>query len=496
MGRIQVTILGVACWSVSTCLWSGDAQLAMAKRFEAMRLYEDKRWSEALEAIGWAVDHGSDDAMNYYWRARIRMDEEGQFADLGHALHLNPDLTQAYLLRAELFSRKNEWDKAKLDYDQVIAKQPLIEAYWGRAQVNVALKRWPDAVSDLDLAVSLDDYHWDALRLRAQVLVQLKRHQDAVNDYRSYLQQHPEDTLAWQQLGALLLETEQYPQSLWALQNALRLSPEDRSVQQNTGLAYFFIGQYDEAEKLFRHLIESDAHDADAYNHLGTVLLQRGMVKQARAMYDLAIDEGLDEPGVFYNRARAAFEELDMLVAAQDLERALAHDPHMYRAHLLLAEVYRTQKDWGRAIRHYQIYLKNADNKNTNAWYALAACWMHLDNYEQAVVAWTQLVTLNPGFRDAYFQRARAYSQLEAFDEAEQDYYFILSLDPKNAESYYNLANIAYKRGYLDQAIQLYSQALKYNPGWKDAYYNRALAKQSLGDNKGSQHDFQLSQTL
>lgn len=494
MGLVQRSIMVAGVLVATSALVDANQKEDLKKRFEAMRLFEEDRWGEAMDSIGWAVEHGPTNAMNYYWRARIRMDEDGKIADLSQAIHLNPDLTQAYLLRAQIFAKRKLYRKALLDYNLVIDKQPLIASYYGRGCVYFDQQLWPETIADLAMTLRLDENHLDALEKKAFAYAQNGETALAIADYRDLVKRDFFRVKAWAHLGALSLEVHQYDIAVWALKNTKKLGMVDVGVEHNLGLAWFFVGNYEYAEQVFRDLIAKDPHDADAYNHLATVLMQRGFVSQARALYDRAIEEGLDEAGVYYNRARAAYEELDLEVAIKDLKRVLQVQPTFYGAHRVLGDAYRAKKVWGQAIRHYQMYLKSKGSTEATLWYDIADTWMKAENFEQATVAWSQGIVLEPGMQDAYFQRARCYSALEDYEAAVKDYQVVITIDPDNAEAYYNLGNIAYRRGHFDQSVRYYDQALNKMPGWKDVYYNRSLAKQSLGDRLGAQKDFQLSQ--
>ncbi|MBU4372604.1 MAG: tetratricopeptide repeat protein [Proteobacteria bacterium] len=85
-----------------------------------------------------------------------RMDEA--FELVGRTVAENPAFYQAYVLRGFLYFKQEEYDKAILDFDKVMALTPpnAARAYAGRGMSYSAKSRFKDAITDLTQALQLN----------------------------------------------------------------------------------------------------------------------------------------------------------------------------------------------------------------------------------------------------------------------------------------------------------------------------------------------------
>ena len=100
------------------------------------------------------------------------------------------------------------------------------------------------------------------------------------------------------------------------------------------------------------------------------------------------------------------------------------------------------------------------------------------DNYDQAIEAFTQAITLDPNDADAYFYRGIAYGAKEDNDRAIADFTQAIRLDPNLAFAYYNRGNAYYDKGDNDRAIQDLEKAISINPNYERA---KTLLKEIRG---------------
>lgn len=103
------------------------------------------------------------------------------------------------------------------------------------------------------------------------------------------------------------------------LENIIAVAPNYQHIFTNLGLAYFKQENYDQAEQAFLLALESDTHNATAYNHLGIIKRIQGEFDQAKQSYEKAIAFDPDYANAYLN--------LGVLydIYLQDLELALRH---------------------------------------------------------------------------------------------------------------------------------------------------------------------------
>ncbi len=117
--------------------------------------------------------------------------------------------------------------------------------------------------------------------------------------------------------GLNALKAGEIPFAIELLKQVSDSAPQLEYVFTNLGLAYFKQKNYEKAELAFQRAIESNAHDAIAYNHLGIIKRLQGQFDSARQTYQRAIQ--ID------NEYASAYLNLGILydIYLQDLEQAL-----------------------------------------------------------------------------------------------------------------------------------------------------------------------------
>ena len=117
--------------------------------------------------------------------------------------------------------------------------------------------------------------------------------------------------------GLNALKTGEISFAIEMLKQVSDSTPQLEYVFTNLGLAYFKQENYENAEMAFQRAIESNAHDAIAYNHLGIIKRLQGRFNLARQTYQKAIQ--ID------NEYASAYLNLGILydIYLQDLDQAL-----------------------------------------------------------------------------------------------------------------------------------------------------------------------------
>ena len=116
-----------------------------------------------------------------------------------------------------------------------------------------------------------------------------------------------------------------------------------------------------------------------------------------------------------------------------------------------------------------------------------------LQQWDEAVAAYTMAVVIDPKYVVAYNNRGYAYAQKGHYDKAITDYTMAIEIDPEYSLAYNN-RGFAYDN-YRDynRAIADYTRAISIDPDYITAYYNRGFAYRSLGEVRKSDADFQTA---
>lgn len=103
------------------------------------------------------------------------------------------------------------------------------------------------------------------------------------------------------------------------------------------------------------------------------------------------------------------------------------------------------------------------------------------NKFDEAVAAFTQSISFNSSFADAYYNRGELRIHLGDLNGALADCNEALRINPKDSDAYINRANIRGQQGDLEGAVSDSSQAIKLGTEKPIVYFNRSLALLQLG---------------
>ena len=127
-------------------------------------------------------------------------------------------------------------------------------------------------------------------------------------------------------------------------------------------------------------------------------------------------------------------------------------------------------------------------------WYQKGVALSQRGQYEEAIASYTNALTRNPAFVDAYNQRGFAYYKVRNSAEAFADYIEAIKLDDQQATSYYYRGLTRFSLGYINAAIADYTQAIQRRPNHGQAYYHRGLAYADINENRLAMADFKQAE--
>lgn len=184
---------------------------------------------------------------------------------------------------------------------------------------------------------------------------------------------------------------------------------------------------------------------------LANECLQLEQVKQAKELYDKAIEIEVDSPEAHQGLATIAFLENDFTTAA---------------AHFIKLTLLQPQE-----ARHF-----------TN----LGAVYNHMNEHAKAVEVLRKSIQKDKRGAEAYFNLGIAQRKLKQWQMAISAYREATRLNPKLAEGFQNLANIYVETGNLPMAIINFKKALELQPDFEKA---RVGLKRAEMASNAAKHD-------
>jgi tetratricopeptide (TPR) repeat protein/tRNA A-37 threonylcarbamoyl transferase component Bud32 len=204
-------------------------------------------------------------------------------------------------------------------------------------------------------------------------------------------------------------------------------------------------------------------------------VVERALAKNKAERFKDAADFAAALRAIVINTTPATTEEEMALQAARAYNRrGLAHAATRNYEQAMVAYTKAIQLD-----PHYaEVYI----NRST--------AHLLMENYGQAVADCNQALELAPDFVAAYTNRGIAYTGLRDYTRALADYDQAIALTPHNVYAYYNQGNTYLWMGQYQEAITSYGQTIQLNPEFVAAYVNRGVAFTELKQNDLALADF------
>jgi tetratricopeptide (TPR) repeat protein len=165
------------------------------------------------------------------------------------------------------------------------------------------------------------------------------------------------------------------------------------------------------------------------------------------------------------------------------------------RAKQYLNEIERLKQDLAKAkgepLKRKQIeYGQAVKDLSAEDWFEKGFSLANSKRYEEAIMAYTKALDINPRHAKAYNNRGNAWAKKGNYNRAIADYNKALEINPRLTETYYNRGCNWADKGNYDRAITDYDSALEINPRYAGAYYNRGAAWADKGNYDRAIADF------
>ena len=209
--------------------------------------------------------------------ARLKRDAEA----LPHLrIGARTDVRARYNLGVTLYNLKR-YDEAIRELDVLVRRDPNREEVpWSHRMMgfaHVQMGRWPDAIAQLRLAISMAPRDSEARRI-------------LVDAYNSY--------------GIQLAEAHRYQAAIDQFRRGLTFDENNASLRYNLATALFDNGAMTEALAEAQRALSLNSNNADAHNLLGKLLAMRGQFKDALMHLEIAVKLKPDDPALRDDLAR------------------------------------------------------------------------------------------------------------------------------------------------------------------------------------------------
>lgn len=247
----------------------------------------------------------------------------------------HPDPAEEILSKmTKLYYINNQYSKAREYAEKTFRKHPLlVEALHISILTHIQQRNFPAALKDAQKMLDANKSSYNGYYLRALVYFHLRKYQEAINDLNKTLAIHPQYSSALFLAGDIMTINKNYNAAVQIYQRILKNSND---IKAATALAdcYCKMKNYTEMEKLLQNILKSNPNYLPAYNVKIRSSLQRNNLQEAAQLLS-QLDAVQNDSELFvlraiYLQARNKIED-----ARQMLDMALKIDPDHIEAEML-----------------------------------------------------------------------------------------------------------------------------------------------------------------
>ena len=122
--------------------------------------------------------------------------------------------------------------------------------------------------------------------------------------------------------------------------------------------------------------------------------------------------------------------------------------------------------------------------------------YSRLGRWQEAIVAFSDAIAINPNFSAPHFFLGVMYSRLEDWEEALTYFKKTIELSPTSAQGYLGLGITYNILGFNDKAMDALKKAVLINPGFAQAHHALALCYLGKGDRASALEEYRILRGL
>jgi tetratricopeptide (TPR) repeat protein len=293
----------------------------------------------------------------------------------------------------EALKRADYNTAAELFSNSLMAKPGFDKALMNRAIAYSNLKRYNEALQDINLAISAKPANADNYFNKSLIYsgMGLRDSQQVALDQCLRLNGEHGDAAYYK--GLLSFEAGDYDKAIGYYNIAITTRPNFVFAYNDRGSAKRMKDDYAGAISDYEKAISLDSNSAFIYNNLGTALRMNKEFDKARRAYSIALSKDKNYSIALLNRGAAAFEKGDLKAAQADFEEVLASDPKNSLAYNNLSSIALKSNDYKKA-RDLASRAISLDGKNGAAYYNRGIARQMLREEEGCCADWKKALEL------------------------------------------------------------------------------------------------------
>lgn len=418
----------------------------------------------------------------FYYKGDL--DKANNYLDL--AITKKDDYSQAYYLKADIFTKKANFSEAKR-FAKMAAK-----GFVNSSNAHYLLYRLYETSSFKNFKISLL-----AFKERILSMLTLPFDRDAIENVGINIYYAVKYFPLFMLGGYYLVVAKKYSKVQKLYENALEKTPGFASLYCCLGDTYMAQGHYEDAICEYKMAIWLDNLNIQAYKRLCRAYEEQGDYEKAIEVYYKLISIAPNMPDLYSNLGNIFYIKGEFELAIKNYQTAITLNPNKKWTSVIaqtLGFVYQENKqDADSAISAYQTaYMLTPDD--IDIYINMGSAFYDKEDYDNALAIYRKALELDPNNAKIHCNLGFLYWGKGDTEQALQEYELAITYDKNYAIAYNNLGVIYLDDlGRVQKSIELFKQAIEANPNYALAYFNLARATTIIGDKIEAAKLYQIS---
>lgn len=264
---------------------------------------------------------------------------------------------------------------------------------------------------------------------RARIYMQFKQFDDAINDSKRSLRMDTTNAAFYLTEADIFFASNETRNAKDVLESVVKKFPENTDGLLKLGELYYFVKQYENAFAKINQALKINENLAKAYYLKGSIYKEIGDTLKAISSLETAIEQD--------NKNYGAFLDLGLIYASRKNPLAFEYYDNAINlsssntdALYAKAKLFQDLNQIKDAVTLYNQILKQ-DASHVFSLYNLGAIEYGINkNPKKAIEYFTNAITVNPKYAEAYFARGACYQEINDNSNASADYNMCLQLKP------------------------------------------------------------------
>jgi len=331
-----------------------------------------------------------------------------------------------------------------------------------KSDILLTLKRYEDALTNIERAELLDHLNPDVFLIKTDALLALDREEEAAS-----LFQHAMESFEGEELVDLLFEMadvyddyESYEKVFECMKSILLVDSSNEEALYKICFWTDFTGRNQESIELHKTIIDENPYSELAWFNLGAAyqgikLYEKSIDAYA---YAVAINEKFDY--AYRNMGDAYIRLKQFKSAIECLEKVLTlsiPEDVIYEA---IGHCYDKLGQFGQARQHYR-KASHLNQENSNLYYKIAVTYMNEEHWNHAVKSLQSALKFQLLNTDYNLALGRCYMHLQQYDEAITYLGNVLRVRPRHKSGWIEMLNCFMQSAFYDEGVEYATMALE-----------------------------------